>query len=317
MKFGKLEIGHPLLYLPEISDRIGPRKVYFLYKTEDYDSKSVSAKIITTTSQEAISNLPNIATFREEQRSNIDFNIDSKYILVFDFNSIHKYSESSLRRYIVLYDFSLRRESIYKRLEKWAKPFSEDDPTLFYSKFVGRLKKVKFFGRSRFYIRCAYLGIKGILKYLAYPFIFLFDLLVLTFDTYSKYRKSISERRQYSKKSMRSKMAYLGLGEKAFNEERAKKDAALDQAKTKYLNTNIAFLTLIIALLGLIASQIIDALDNSSSKAILEVKNAKVEQLQDEIQALKAKTLSLDILKIENRVLAIENDSLRNKLSTK
>lgn len=312
MKFDKMQKGKELLYLPNIDDREGPRKVFFLFQTEDFYSTTTSAKIILTTEQNECTRLLNLDQFRQEQQISVDFNDDNKYIFIFDLNTIGKYTKRRLLKTILFYVFLLKWEKTYKSLERWSNIFNISEPTLFYSTFFIVIRKRNMFRKTLFVLRCLYLCMKGVFKYLiAYPVIFVFDTVKLTFETYSDYRKSITDKKYYELKSMSAKMAYLSIGKDEFEKQKTNNEEIFKKAKEKYLSSNMAFITIMLAFIGILISQIISTNKENDANNQIEKQKIIIEKQDDDIMDLRLKSISNDVLRIDNMTLKLDNDRLK------
>jgi hypothetical protein len=282
MKFDTFEKGKPLLYLPEITERAGPYKVFFLFITEDYHKKGSYAKVVVCKTVDLLSICNTIGEFRQIQKEREDVLFNGDYKFVIDLNCLKEYDERELFVYEKMYLFLLEREEKYKRYLKNSYYFRRDEPDLFYSPFFSRLKRNCCFYKVRFCLRCAALFLKRCSKVIICPIIFLCDLIRNNYESFNAYMDYKARLTDYDNYTKRSKMLFFARGEKEFEREKEELEKKYHETKEKYINSTLGNFNLFVATIGLIFSIIINIFLVYTNSKEKEQMNYQIDKLHSE-----------------------------------
>lgn len=313
MKFTKLIKGYELLYLPEI--QVNPKKTFFLMVTEDYNKDNYKQKVVITDKHELVNKYNNLDEIRKDIEKGINYD---NIIFVDEIISIKKYSERKENYYQNIYKFLKKYEKYYLKIEKWSKLFSTEKPSLFYSPFFNRIRKYGKLVKIRFFFLIFINMIKGVLKYIILPFIFIIDMISLTFEKYRNYKISYNKYKFYDKDNLKAQILFRSIGRTEYENLKKEYKNNYHESKKDFLNTNIAFLTFLMAVITLIIAQMWSYIDKTNLYKKLEEQKNKIElmnnenyQLQD-IEKLINEKSNLYDTKSENEI--IQNEKIINEL---
>lgn len=299
-----------LLYLPEIINTIGPQKVYFLFKSETYSETDNSQKVIVTNDKNILNKYQTLEDLRQYQNVMDDFNDNKKIIFISDEYQLTKFSSRKFERATKLYKYLQKNENKYKSLSKFRRLFPIDRETLFYSNIFIYFLKHMFFYKIKFNLVCLMYIILGLLKFLIYPFIFIFDILRSTFESYKNYKVLESKYKYFITGSMKMKMAYMGYGEAEFKKQKNESQKKLNNAKDNYINRNITVITLSIAILGVFFAWYKDLSDKKNHNDIV---NKYILQINDLTTQNSLMTTQIN----KQKDYIYENTILNNLLNSK
>jgi hypothetical protein len=309
--FRQLKKGMECILLPDYFPETMPQKVYFMFVTEEYGKANKGyfefAKLIFAKDIAVTAEYENLEDFRSKQKK---FGIDKENIeFIADISHVKIFSDAQFNQYNKLYSFIFERKETFNKALKFFYPLGEIKD-IAYSEYFNKIKKTPYFGHLRFRITIAWMYAFGIFRYIIkYPFVFIVDLFKLTFDKYINYKKRFIDLDSKETKNTDFLAHCMGTPENEIEEAKKSREDAFETAKKEYINSNIAFLTLLLSIILFIVAQVLGFLNNKEIK-LLRNENATIstsyENAQKENQIVNNTLLEKEL---EIKILQARNDN--------
>lgn len=322
----KLEKGNEFVYLPDASNFMSLQKVYFLFVRNIKSDKYLSKQYIFVKDKDNLNKYQTVENYEKDMSSQNFIGFDN-FVIDDNLAFFREYSVKTEDKIIKMYNFFVKNEEVYKRLLKYTKLFSDDNETFFWSKDFSNFRKNMFLYKYRFFLKLLFFIIIGTLKFLLYIPIFLIDILKSSINSYRIYKKKESKVRFYQKNTF-MKRALLNVSKSVFESQKQQEENELEDLKEKYINSNIAMFTLIIA----IGTMIFTLVENTKAmkqnreqnieneKVILSIQEDNI-LLQNEIKIEKTKNqLLIELLNSTNTIeskMEEKYTQLQEKLESK
>lgn len=322
----KLEKGNEFVYLPDASNFKSLQKVYFLFVRNIKSDKYLSKQYIFVKNKDNLNKYQTVEDYEKDMSSQNFIGFDN-FVIDDNLAFFREYSAKTEDKIIKMYNFFVKNEELYKRLLKYTKLFSDDNETFFWSKDFSNFRKNMFLYKCRFFLKLLFFIIIGTLKFLLYIPIFLIDILKSSINSYRIYKKKESKARFYQKNTFMNR-ALLNVSESVFESQKQQEENELEDLKEKYINSNIAMFTLIIA----IGTMIFTLVENTKAmkqnreqnienkKVILSIQEDNI-LLQNEIKIEKTKNqLLIELLNSTNTIdskMEEKYTQLQEKLESK
>lgn len=306
----KLEKGNEFVYLPDASNFKSLQKVYFLFVRTIKSDKYLSKQYIFVKNKDNLNQYQTVEDYEKDMNSQNFMGFDN-FVIDDNLAFFRKYSEKKEDKILKMYDFFVRNEKIYKKLLKYTKLYSSENETFFWSKVFTSFRKNMLLYSTRFYLLLFLFIILGTLKFAFYIPIFLIDIMKSSIVSYRDYKKNEAKVKFYENNTYMNRMM-LNISEEEFNKQKEKAQNNLSNIKEKYINSNIAIFTLLIAFGTLIFTLV------ENTKSMREIQNQnndnnkRVELI--EIENLNLKN-ELKIEKSKNQILEQIIDSSFSILS--
>lgn len=310
MKEKQLIRGNEYIYLPNPTDFDSLQKIYFVFIRKTKMSNFKNKQYIFVKDIHDIDKYKTINDY-EADLNKLTFIGFDKFVIDDNLSFFRKYSEKKEDKILKMYDFFVRNEKIYKKLLKYTKLYSSENETFFWSKVFTSFRKNMLLYRTRFYLLLFLFIILGTLKFAFYIPIFLIDIMKSSIVSYRDYKKNEAKVKFYENDTYMNRMI-LNVSEEEFNKRKENAQNNLSNIKEKYINSNIAIFTLLIAFGTLIFTLV------ENTKSMREIQNQnddnnkRVELI--EIENLNLKN-ELKIEKSKNQILEQIIDSSFSILS--
>lgn len=322
----KLEKGNEFVYLPDASNFKSLQKVYFLFVRNIKSDKYLSKQYIFVKNKDNLNKYQTVEDYEKDMSSQNFIGFDN-FVIDDNLAFFREYSAKTEDKIIKMYNFFVKNEEVYKRLLKYTKLFSDDNETFFWSKDFSNFRKNMFLYKCRFFLKLLFFIIFGTLKFLLYIPIFLIDILKSSINSYRIYKKKESKVRFYQKNTFMNR-ALLNVSESVFESQKQQEENELEDLKEKYINSNIAMFTLIIAI-GTIIFTLVENTKAMKQNREQNIENEKVILsiqednilLQNEIKIEKTKNqLLIELLNSTNTIeskIEEKYTQLQEKLESK
>lgn len=280
MKEKQLKQGNEYYYLAGAADFNDLQKVYYAFTRVLNNNGIKRFQYIFAKNKDTLTEYSNIDIY-EKKLSESDFIGFSHFVIDDDLRFFRPYTKSTENRVQKMYKFFTKYDKTYRKLLKYTKFYSSGNESFFWSNFFTTFRKNMFLYRIRFFFRLFIYILLGTLKLPFYILIFVFDIFKSSINSYKIFKdKEASVKFYESNPFMNSKM--LNISEAEFYSRKESEQKELEEIKEKYINSNIAIFTLLIAFGTLIFSLVENTKSVRQIQKLNSENNAIISSLKEE-----------------------------------
>ena len=278
-------------------------KAYYLEECNDN-----SGKVYLTTDEKIVQ------TFDQKNTGNtLDLNthLASK-------NKIRAFSENRYYKYKEINKYLLEKHNLYHNATKFYL-FRDDFPELYnafgdneelyknkkekhlytHSELCNNIIKEPCFYKQRFWLHIIWKYFIGIFKHILLIVFFFKDLVANLYGYYFNYRSAIHTLNKFKKD--KETATTNEVQERHDNEAIITMEKDIEKKKELYINNNLAFFTLILAVIVFVVTNIINNANMNKKDNEIEALIIKSELFEQEVEELKENTL-IEILTNQNQI---------------